>query len=213
MLVYKQALKSVEKSDVYKTISVPSKEAVFKEKGSKFLAYAYPLSNQDEVEELLQMQKKAHNKARHWCYAWQTGLENPVYRYHDDGEPNNSAGKPIYGQIQSFELTNVLIVVVRYFGGTKLGVGGLVNAYKTAAKLACENAKIVKRTLKEKLSLQFEYADMDKVMRIIKENKLVILEQKMDVDCRIQISVRKNDADRVRKLFENLRCITIKKIN
>ena len=203
----------MKKSDIYKTISAPSKEALFKEKGSKFLAYAYPLSYQEEVEEILQLQKKKHNKARHWCYAWQIGLENPVYRYNDDGEPNNSAGKPIYGQIQSFELTNVLIVVVRYFGGTKLGVGGLVNAYKTAAKLACENAKIVKRTLKENLSLQFEYADMDKVMRVIKENKVAILVQKMDNDCRFQISVRKNDAERVRKLFENLRCVTIKKIN
>lgn len=203
----------LDKSDIYKTIAAPSGEALFKEKGSKFLAYAYPLSDPEEVEGFLQMLKKTHNKARHWCYAWQIGLENPVYRYNDDGEPNNSAGKPIYGQIQSFGLTNVLIVVVRYFGGTKLGVGGLVNAYKTAAKLACENAKVVKRTLKEKLSLQFEYADMDKVMRIIKENKVVILVQEMDKDCRFQISVRKNDAARVRKLFENLRCISIKKIN
>lgn len=203
----------VDKSDIYKTIAAPSEEALFKEKGSKFFAYAYPVSSQEAVEELLQVQKKSHNKARHWCYAWQIGVENPVYRYNDDGEPNNSAGKPIYGQIQSFGLTNVLIVVVRYFGGTKLGVGGLVNAYKTAAKLACENAQIVKRTVKENLSLRFEYADMDKVMRVIKENNASILVQEMDNDCRFQISVRKNDAVRVRKLIENLRCVAIKKIN
>lgn len=212
MLVCERTLMPVDESDIYQTLAAPSKEALYKEKGSKFLAYAYPLSSQEEVEELLQIQKKKHSKARHWCYAWQVGVENPVFRYNDDGEPNNSAGKPIYGQIQSFGLTNVLIVVVRYFGGTKLGVGGLVNAYKTAAKLACENAKTVKRSVKENLSLQFEYEHMDKVMRIIKENKVTILVQEMHNDCRFQIAVRKNDAARVRKLFENLRCITIKKI-
>ena len=184
-------------------------ETLLKEKGSKFLGYAYPLSSQEEVEMILQAQKKEHPKARHWCYAWQLGVEKPVFRYNDDGEPNNSAGKPIYGQIQSFNVTNVLLVVVRYFGGTKLGVGGLVTAYKTAAKMALENAVIVKRTLKENFSLQFEYVHMDKIMRVIKENDLQILNKKMELDCLFEISVRKNKVIQVIDLFKDLRCVKI----
>jgi uncharacterized YigZ family protein len=196
-------------SDEFKTLDKLSAGAVFKEKGSKFLGYAYPLSSQEEVDMILQAQKKEHSKARHWCYAWQLGVEKPVFRYNDDGEPNNSAGKPIYGQIQSFNVTNVMLVVVRYFGGTKLGVGGLVTAYKTAAKMAMENAVIVERTLKENFFLQFEYVHMDKVMRIIKENNLGILSKKMELDCFFEISVRKNKVIQVIDLFKALRCVKI----
>jgi uncharacterized YigZ family protein len=202
----------MEVNDLFRTLDQPSAEAVFKEKGSKFLAYAYPLSKQEEVEDILLSLKKAHPKARHWCYAWQIGVENPTYRYNDDGEPNNSAGKPIFGQIQSFDLTYVLVVVVRYFGGTKLGVGGLVTAYRSAAKMALENAVIVERTLMEKVSLQFDYVHMDKVMRIIKENDLDITSQTMELDCLFQILVRKNNLAFVLELFKNLRCVKIKKI-
>jgi uncharacterized YigZ family protein len=202
----------MQANDLFKTLDQPAAEAVFKEKGSKFLAYAYPLSKQEEVDDLLQSLKKTHPKARHWCYAWQLGVEHPTFRYNDDGEPNNSAGKPIFGQIQSFDLTNVLVVVVRYFGGTKLGVGGLVTAYRSAAKMTLENAVIVERMLMEKVALQFEYAHMDKVMRIIKENDLDIVSQTMELDCLLQILVRKNKLDSVLELFENLRCIKIKQI-
>ncbi len=199
--------------DVYLTLSRATEEEVYKEKGSKFLAYAFPLTNSDEVDNLIQLLKKAHPKARHWCYAWQTGVENPTFRYNDDGEPNNSAGKPIYGQIQSFGLTNVLIVVVRYFGGTKLGVGGLIAAYRSAARLALENAVLVEKMLTKELNLRFEYAHMDKVMRLIKENALDILSQKMELNCFFKVSVRKSNLEQVVKLFEDLRCVEVKKVN
>lgn len=199
--------------DVYLTLSKATTEEVYKEKGSKFLAYAYPVTNADQVDELMQLLRKAHPKARHWCYAWQIGVENPTFRYNDDGEPNNSAGKPIYGQIQSFGLTNILIVVVRYFGGTKLGVGGLIVAYRSAAKLALENAGKVEKILTKNLSLRFEYIHMDKVMRLIKENELHILSQKMELDCFLKISVRKSNLEKVVKLFKDLRCVQVKKVN
>ena len=199
--------------DVYLTLSKASVEGVYKEKGSKFLAYAYPLTDPDRADDLVQLLKKTHPKARHWCYAWQTGVENPAFRYNDDGEPNNSAGKPIYGQIQSFGLTNVLIVVVRYFGGTKLGVGGLIVAYRSAARLALENAVIVEKILTEELHLRFEYANLEKVMRLIKDNSLDMLSQDMELDCFFKISVRKNNVEQIVKLFEGLRCVEVKRVN
>ena len=201
------------RNDFYMTLSKPSVEGVYKEKGSKFLAFAYPLSDPDQVAERIQSLKKAHPKARHWCYAWQVGVENPVFRTSDDGEPNNSAGKPIYGQIQSFGLTNLLIVVVRYFGGTKLGVGGLIVAYRSAAKFALENAQLVEKILTKELSLQFDYVNMDKVMRLIKENAITIRSQKMELNCFFIISMRKSELERIVKLFEGLRCVEVKKIN
>lgn len=202
-----------KRDDFYMTLKSPSEEGMYKEKGSKFLAFAYPLSDPDQVAELVQSLKKSHPKARHWCYAWQIGVENPVFRINDDGEPNNSAGKPIYGQIQSFGLTNVLIVVVRYFGGTKLGVGGLIVAYRSAAKLALENAQLIEKMLTKELSLKFDYINMDKVMRLIKEHEITILSQKMELDCFFKVSIRKSEIDRAVKLFEELRCVEVKKIN
>ena len=197
-------------SDLYRTLKRPSDEQVYKEKGSKFLGYAFPIESVAEVDTHIQQLKKAHSKARHWCYAWQIGVENPTYRYNDDGEPSNSAGKPIYGQIQSFELTNILIVVVRYFGGTKLGVGGLVTAYKAAAKLSLEHADVVEKMLMDTLIVGFDYIDMDKVMRIIKEHQLQILHQKMELNCLFEISVRKNKAEEILQIFKDLRCLDAK---
>lgn len=199
--------------DLFLTLSREAEGEVYKEKGSKFIGYAYPLEKDVQVEEVIQLLKKAHPKARHWCYAWQKGVENPVFRYNDDGEPNNSAGKPIYGQIQSFGLTNVLIIVVRYFGGTKLGVGGLIVAYRSAAKLALESAELVEKMLTNELSLNFEYEHMDKVMRLIKENSLDIISQKMELNCFFKVLVRKNKTEKVVKLFEDLRCVEVKNIN
>lgn len=199
--------------DCYLSLSRASEEVVFKEKGSKFLAYAFPVSIQEAVDAHIAELKKRHPKARHWCYAWQIGAENPVFRYNDDGEPNNSAGKPIFGQIQSFELTDILIVVVRYFGGTKLGVGGLVAAYRTAAKMALENANIVEKILFENIALRFDYVDMDKVMRIVKEDELTIDSQKMEMDCLFYVSVRKSMVERVLKRLKDLRCVQIKRLN
>lgn len=198
------------KSDLYLTLDKPGNVEVFKEKGSKFLAYTYPVTNANQIDGLIQPLKKAHPKARHWCYAWKIGVERPTFRYNDDGEPNNSAGKPIYGQIQSFGITNVLIVVVRYFGGTKLGVGGLVVAYRSAARLALENAALVEKKLMEEMILRFSYADMDKVMRVVKENSLDIIDQTMELDCIFKISVRKSLLGHVKKIIEDLRCIQVK---
>ena len=133
--------------DTYKTIAVASEEVLFKEKNSKFFGYAFPVTSEEEVKKILEHLRKEHFSARHWCYAYQIGTEKIQYRANDDGEPNNSAGMPIYGQIQSFEVTNILVVVVRYFGGIKLGVGGLISAYKNTAQMALENSEIVERTI------------------------------------------------------------------
>lgn len=197
-------------SDLYQTLKKPTDVQVYKEKGSKFLGVAFPVEDVEQVEVYLNQLKKEHPKARHWCYAWQLGVDKANFRYNDDGEPNNSAGKPIYGQIQSFELTNVLVVVVRYFGGTKLGVGGLVTAYKTAAKLSLDHADIVTKMLMENMLLEFDYMHMNKVMRIIKEYQLQILNQKMELNCLFNIAVRKNKAEEILKTFKDLRCLDAK---
>jgi len=156
--------------------------------------------------------KKKHHTARHWCYAWQLGIEEVKYRANDDGEPNNSAGQPIYGQLLSFDITNVLIVIVRYFGGTKLGVGGLISAYKTTAKLTLDESTIVKRTVDINFQLIFEYKDMNKVMRIIKENNIDVKNQTMNLNCEYLISVRKKNAQKIEQLFIDLRCLKIIKV-
>lgn len=185
---------------------------MYKEKGSKFLGYVFPITSEEDVKQHIDELKKKHHTARHWCYAWQLGIDDIRYRANDDGEPNNSAGQPIYGQILSKEITNVLIVVVRYFGGTKLGVGGLINAYKTAAKLILDEAIIVEKTIDIHFQLIFEYQYMNKVMRIVKENNLEILKQSMELNCDFTISVRKKYAQKVKRKFEDLRCLKIKEI-
>ncbi|MDD3721804.1 MAG: YigZ family protein [Lutibacter sp.] len=202
----------MSENDTYKTIDEVRGEALFKEKGSKFIGYVFPIENEEEVKIHIEELKKKHHAARHWCYAWQLGVEEKSYRANDDGEPNNSAGQPIYGQILSKDLTNVLVVVVRYFGGTKLGVGGLVNAYKTTAKLVLDEAVIVEKTVNVSFQLTFEYQDMDKVMRVIKENNLEILEQKMNLNCLFLIAVRKKDATKIFQFFNDLRCLKIREI-
>ncbi|WP_396161080.1 IMPACT family protein [Flavobacterium sp.] len=191
-------------NDTYKTISSASEEVLYKEKNSKFFGYAFPVSNEEEIKEYLDRLRKEHFSARHWCYAYQIGTDKIQYRANDDGEPNNSAGMPIYGQIQSFEVTNVLVVVVRYFGGVKLGVGGLISAYKTAAQMALENSEIVEQTINKHYTISFDYANMNKVMRIIKEKNLQIVSQKMEMDCEIQISIRKKNVQNLLDTFENL---------
>ncbi|MBV2195107.1 IMPACT family protein [Flavobacterium sp. UBA6195] len=190
--------------DTYKTIAVASEEVLFKEKNSKFFGYAFPVTSEEEVKKILEHLRKEHFSARHWCYAYQIGTEKIQYRANDDGEPNNSAGMPIYGQIQSFEVTNILVVVVRYFGGIKLGVGGLISAYKNTAQMALENSEIVERTIDKHFIISFEYANMNKVMRIIKEKNLLIIAQKMEMDCEIEIATRKKNVQNLLDTFENL---------
>lgn len=196
-------------TDTYKTIDRIFGNVIYKDRGSKFVAYAFPINSVDDVKACIERLKKEHHAARHWCYAWQLGVEQKQFRANDDGEPNNSAGMPIYGQILAKDLTNILIVVVRYFGGTKLGVGGLVTAYKTAAKLVLDEIPVVTKILKTEIRIQFEYAHMNKVMRIVKENQLEVLSQKMEMDCDFTIAIAQSNAANIKQLFLDLRCVKI----
>ncbi|MCF7568169.1 YigZ family protein [Sabulilitoribacter arenilitoris] len=200
------------KKDTYKTIETNTEAILFKDKNSKFFGYAYPITSEDEVKYYIKKLKERHHAARHWCYAYQIGTETVRYRTNDDGEPNNSAGTPIYGQIQSFDVTNILIIVVRYFGGIKLGVGGLINAYKTTAQLTLEASNILEKTINLDYSISFDYKNMNTVMRIIKEKNLNITKQKLEMDCQIIISVRKKEALKIFEIFSTLFEIEIKQI-
>jgi uncharacterized YigZ family protein len=194
----------LEFKDTYKTIAYPSEEILFKEKNSKFFGYAFPIASEDQVKPLIEPLRKRHFNAVHFCYAYQIGTEKITFRANDDGEPSNSAGMPIYGQIQSQDLTNVLIVVVRFFGGTKLGVGGLITAYKTAAQMALEATSIIEKTIDVHYLISFDYKNMNKVMRVIKEKNLEIITQKMEMSCEIEIATRKKNATIVLETFENM---------
>ena len=193
-----------EIKDTYKTIDLAVENILFKEKNSKFIGYAYPITSENEVKTHIENLKKEHFSARHWCYAYQIGTENSKFRANDDGEPSNSAGMPIYGQIQSFEITNILIVVVRYFGGVKLGVGGLISAYKTTAQLTLEEANIIEKTIDKHFKITFDYKNMNKVMRIIKEKNIDIVNQKMEMNCEIEIATRKKNAKQIFDTFTTL---------
>ena len=201
-----------EVKDTYKTIIKPSEETLFKDRNSKFYGYAFPVSSEDDVKEYLEQLRKIHHTARHHCYAWQLGTETFRFRANDDGEPNNSAGQPIYGQIQAFEVTNVLVVSVRYFGGTKLGVGGLINAYKNSAQLALEASEIIEKTIDKQFKITFGYDMMNKVMRIIKERNIEIVSQKLELECEYLITVRKNEAEAVYAIFDTLFKVEIKEV-
>jgi uncharacterized YigZ family protein len=198
--------------DTYKTLASPSPEILFKEKNSKFFAYAFPVTNEEEIKAHLEDLRRQHFGAGHFCYAFQLGTETIQFRANDDGEPSNSAGMPIYGQIQSFGLTNVLIVVVRFFGGVKLGVGGLISAYRTAAQMALEEAEIIEKTIDVHFRVSFDYKNINKVMRIIKEKNLDIISQQMNEDCQIEIATRKKNAEIIFDIFSNLFEVGIKKI-
>ena len=200
-------------NDTYFTIEKDAQGGVFKDKGSKFYGYIFYVTSEQEVKERIDLLKEEHYKARHWCYAYMLGTFTKKYRANDDGEPSNSAGQPILGQIKSFDLTNVLIVVVRYFGGTKLGVGGLISAYKEGAKLAIEASKIVKKTIDVHLKLTFTYEHLNKIMRVIKDNKLDIVSQSMEMECELIVSMRLADSDRIEEVFKNLRCAKVKKVD
>jgi uncharacterized YigZ family protein len=200
----------VEIVDEYLTLSKASKETLFKEKGSKFFGYAFPVESEEEVKELLVGIKKQHHSARHWCYAWKLGVENVRFRVNDDGEPSNSAGQPIYGQILSFDLTNVLIIVVRYFGGVKLGVGGLVKAYKTSAQITLESSEVIKKNIEEEIKLIFDYQHMNKIMRVIKQLNLSIQKQKMELNCEFDLSVKKSEIFKVKEVFQKMHFLKLK---
>ena len=202
----------MEIKDTFKTITSPSTEILFKEKNSKFFGYAFPVTTEEEIKSHLEKLRKQHFGAGHFCYAFQFGSDTVYFRANDDGEPSNSAGMPIYGQIQSFGLTNVLVVVVRFFGGVKLGVGGLISAYKTAAQMALEESIIIEKTIDIHFQIFFDYKNMNKVMRIIKEKNLEIITQQMEESCQIEIATRKKNAEIVFDIFNTIFEVEIKKI-
>ncbi len=193
----------------YQTIEKPS-YAEFKSKGSRFLAFAYPIKNVDDIKPYLIDLQKEHHKAVHFCYAYRLGIDGLEFRANDDGEPSGSAGRPILGQIDSFEVTDLVIIVVRYFGGTLLGVPGLIQAYKASAMEALENAVIIQRNVEKKLFLQFDYPQMSDVMHFIKQNQVEIVKQELALDCQLSVKVPLANYDAFKEAIEQLRTINIK---
>jgi uncharacterized YigZ family protein len=195
--------------DVYQTIEKES-QGFFKDKGSKFYSFAYPVKNEDEVKEILTRLRKEHHSARHHCYAWRLGTEEITFRANDDGEPSSTAGKPILGQLQSFNVTNTLIVVVRYFGGTLLGVSGLINAYRNAAADALKNAEIKQKTVNREIILDFTYNELAEVMNMIKHENLAVIYTRLEERCNLAFSVRKSEMDKVTAVFRNIYGVSVK---
>ncbi len=189
--------------DTYYEIEKPS-EGLFKEKGSKFIARAFPVHQEEEIKTILKQLRKEYYDARHHCYAYILNPDKATYRTNDDGEPSGSAGKPIYGQLLSHNLTNILVVVIRYFGGTKLGIPGLINAYKTATKDAIANNNIITKTINDIYALKFDYPLMNVVMRLIKDENLQQLKSQFELSCSLEIAVRKHDSERLLKIFNNI---------
>ena len=191
-------------TDQYRTITNQIGEGFYSEKRSKFLAFAHHVTNENEVKELLQAYKKKYYDARHCCYAYMLGADRSVFRANDDGEPSSTAGKPILGQINAHELTDILIVVVRYFGGTKLGTSGLIVAYRTAAAAAIENAQIETRYVEDIIDYSFTYPLLNEVMRVVKELEPRIVSQTFDNTCHISLAIRKSQAAELRQRLEQL---------
>ncbi|MDM8158352.1 YigZ family protein [Labilibaculum sp. K2S] len=190
-------------SDTYKTIN-PASEGLYKEKGSKFIAYAYPVTSEEEIKEYIANLKKEYYDARHHCYAYMLGADKSEYRANDDGEPSSTAGKPILGQILSNDITNILIVVIRYFGGTKLGVSGLIHAYKTAAADAIANTEIIEKTVNDIYDVNFDYLVMNDVMKIIKDDQPEQLGQDFNLTCQITLSIRQSEVDKIIEKFSKI---------
>ncbi len=187
-------------TDNFLTIESPS-EGLFKEKGSRFLAFAYPVQDEEEIQLIIENTRKKYHDARHHCYAWRLGADLTHFRANDDGEPTHSAGKPILGQIQSFQLTNVLVIVVRYFGGTLLGVGGLIQAYKSASMDALKNARIIEQHLFLTCKMSFVYDDLGHVMKVLKDMDLPQWDQRFEIDCELKIKIRKSQFSKLQHAF------------
>ena len=185
-------------SDTYRSIAAPAK-GIYKELGSKFLAFAHPVETEDQAKEILAAIRKEYFDARHHCYAWRLGLTGEPYRLSDDGEPSSTAGRPIHGQLLSQELSDILVVVVRYFGGVKLGVPGLIRAYRTATQDALSNARIVEKVAGEHFTLKFGYLQMNDVMKVLKDMGLTPLRQSFDLDCSLEVRVRLSQIEDFRK--------------
>ena len=189
--------------DTYKTISAPA-EGTYSEKRSKFLAFAIPVRTQEEVKEWVKEYQKKYYDARHACYAYMLGHERKDFRANDNGEPSGTAGKPILGQINSNELTDILIIVVRYFGGIKLGTSGLIGAYKTAAAEAIANSTIIEKTVDDDITVYFEYPFLNDVMRIVKEEEPQVIDQVFEMDCKMTLRIRRSKLDRLRLRLEKV---------
>ena len=185
-------------SDTYRSIAAPAK-GIYKELGSKFLAFAHPVETEDQAKEILAAVRKEYFDARHHCFAWRLGLTGEPYRLSDDGEPSSTAGRPIHGQLLSQELSDILVVVVRYFGGVKLGVPGLIRAYRTATQDALANARIVEKVAGEHFTLKFGYLQMNNVMKVLKDMGITPLRQSFDLDCSLEVRVRLSQIEDFRK--------------
>lgn len=194
--------------DNYKTISAPA-EGIFRDKGSKFIAYAFPMAEEEAFREHLTEVRALHPKARHYCWAYRLSPDRQVFRINDDGEPSGSAGRPILNVLLSYDVTNVFVVVVRYFGGTLLGVPGLINAYKTATKEALDAADIVEKTVNDVYGVEFDYLAMNDVMRVVKEENLNVLKQEFDNRCKLEFELRQNEISIVVGRLEKIDGVSI----
>lgn len=194
--------------DTYKTIREPS-QGIFRDRGSKFIGYAYPIRSEDEVKAIIQQLKSEHPKARHHCWAMRLSPDRSVFRINDDGEPSGTAGRPILNTLLSHDLTQVLVVVVRYFGGTLLGVPGLIHAYKTAAHEAILAAELIEKTINDQYSLRFEYLQLNEVMKVVKDENLVIISQQMDNSCDLVVEIRQSEVNKLIGQFEKIPNLTV----
>ena len=195
--------------DTYRTIEKPT-EGLFRDRGSKFLAYAYPIISDAEIKEIVAHLKSLHPKANHHCWAMRLSIDRSVFRVNDDGEPSGTAGRPILNALLSRDLTNLVVVVVRYFGGTLLGVPGLINAYKVATEEALKQAVIVDKTINDVYTIAFDYLQMNDLMRIIKEDNLLMVKQSFDNDCSIQLSIRKTQVNQTLGKLNKVSGIAVK---
>ena len=193
----------------YKTIEAPVESVLFKEKGSKFIGYLFPVENEDQVKQVLESVKKKYHDARHWCYAYRLGYEGNVYRVNDDGEPGNTAGAPIHGRLLAYEVTNTFLVVVRYFGGVKLGVGGLIKSYRACAQNTLNEAIIVEREIKETFTVVCSYSSMNQVMRIVKSKQLDVVSQTMHLECRLVLSTSVAFVKQVKQAFIGIKDVKL----
>jgi uncharacterized YigZ family protein len=189
--------------DTYRTIEKPA-EGLFRDRGSKFLAFAYPVNAESELKNILSQLKSEHPKANHHCWAIRLGIDRSIFRINDDGEPSGTAGRPILNTLLSYDLTNIAVIVVRYFGGTLLGVPGLINAYKTAAEEALKQGAIIEKTINDIYTVDFDYLQMNDVMKVIKDDNLATISQTFDTTCSIQISIRKTQVNQALVKFNKL---------
>ncbi|MVZ61387.1 YigZ family protein [Sphingobacterium humi] len=194
--------------DTYRTITEPA-EGIFRDKGSKFIAYAYPFRDESTLKDIIAELKAAHPKARHHCWAYRLSPDRSVFRVNDDGEPSGTAGRPILNVLLSQDVTNIIVVVVRYFGGTLLGVPGLINAYKTATLEALDSVDIVERTVNDVYAVHFDYLQMNDVMKIVKEQELKVLSQNFDTSCTIHVEMRKLQVNEVVGKLETMEGIEV----